>query len=344
MNIQKILNQRWRADSFQKTLTTEEEEEVGSRTEASQEEGARVLPSHPPQGQEVAVKPKVMSKNQMTKAKKKKEKEEAEAKEKLREKDAEIREMEEQMERERDKVRKREKEAAEAERIALVEIAKAKEVAKKALEMRKEIMGNGKDVLMETTGKALLNTLFDVDFRKNDLINKVEGNARNHWQFGDDPCKPRKNCESCVPRSKLSGDLGAKIEHLELQKKMRVDEIRVLDRELSVKKEEKRRFDQTKCSLEEEENEPKRRKVSNEKFTIPKLSSQTHAGQDRREEGRGDSRRAEDGRRITSIDSDTQGVCVVRPGGIKQFQEEESGRPLPEVATEGRNESSGWEN
>ena len=57
-----------------------------------------------------------------------------------------------------------------------------------------------------------------------------------------------------VPRSKLGGDLGAKIEHLELKKKMRVDEIRVLDRE------KRRCFDETKCSLEKEENEPKRKR------------------------------------------------------------------------------------
>ena len=92
--------------------------------------------------------------------------------------------MEEQMEKERDNVRKREKDATEAERIARMEIAKARGVSKKALDMKKE-KSKLEDVLMETTGKAFFKTLFDVvqEKRQQDqresLVPGVEGNGRN---------------------------------------------------------------------------------------------------------------------------------------------------------------------
>ena len=228
----------------------------------------------------------------------------------------------------------------------------------RACDTSKEKKNERGDVLTKTTGKALLKSLVDADFRKNELMNKVEENPyfpatkemaetirrTKLLQCGDDPCKPKKNCDSCVPRAKLSGDLGAKIEHLELKKKMRVDEIKMLDRELSEKREEKRRFDQTKCSLEEEGNEPKRRKVSNDKFTIPKLSSSIDAIQEGRDDRGGNTGRAKNGRSESPADPDAKGIRDVCPGRIYSKPEEESGRPLRESASEGRNETSGWGN
>ena len=93
-----------------------------------------------------------------------------------------------------------------------------------------------------------------------------------------------------MPRLKISGELKAKIEHLELKKQMRVDEIRILDRELVEKREEKRRFEEIRCSLEKgsEGNEPKRQKISNNNSTIPKISW-SNSDQDVRETRRGGS-------------------------------------------------------
>ena len=176
--------------------------------------------------------------------------------------------------------------AKEAERLAETRIQKAREMKENALAMERE--KKGKDELTEKTARELSKRLLDVDFKKNNMLNEVESNPFHPCtkgeaemirktqlvQFGEDPCKLKKACESCVPRLKISGELKAKIEHLELKKQMRVDEIRILDRELVEKREEKRRFEEIRCSSEKESegNEPKRQKICNDNFKIPKTS------------------------------------------------------------------------
>ena len=135
------------------------------------------------------------------------------------------------------KAREKEKKKEERLRNFEVEIAKRerkpKEDAEKARRMARE--KKGQDELTEKTAKELTKKLIEVDFAKNEALNAVEGNVF-HPLTEEQATMIRKNrmiysgvdpCKSCEPRKKISVELKACIEHVELKKKMRVDKIKV---------------------------------------------------------------------------------------------------------------------
>ena len=149
-----------------------------------------------------------------------------------------------------EKMLKERKERAEEEKrlkAYKAEVAKkekrAQEVEEKARRMARE--KQGKDELTEKTARELTKRLAEVDFAKNEAMNAVKGNVfhpctpeqvdtinkNKLMATGYDHCKS-ESCKSCEPRKKISGELKARIEHVELKGQMRVDEIKKLDKEL----------------------------------------------------------------------------------------------------------------
>ena len=176
---------------------------------------------------------------------------------KLEEAEQDRREAEERLLMERKAREEERKKEEERLKEFEVEVAKREKKAKEDAEQVRRLARSkrAQDELTKDTAKELTEKLIKVDFTKYETLNAVEGNVfhpltkeqaqliQKNWMIyaGVDPCK------SCEPRKKISAELKARMEHVKLKKKMRTDEIKRL--ELEERKEEKRKYDQMRCSL-----------------------------------------------------------------------------------------------
>ena len=94
-----------------------------------------------------------------------------------------------------------------------------------------------------------------------------------HLKRGRDPCE-------CSKREDIVKSLGASVEHLQLKKRMILDEVVQLDRQSDEKNMERRRLLSTKCEPCEGRIDKRARGDGTDHFVIPKLSSpRRHADQ-----------------------------------------------------------------